>query len=254
MIKLLLPITKNKYLFKSEFIPDIADEMKAHIDKKTRDCITLAKNRKNFASVGIPEYRNITNIIKKEKEFSKDIKKMLESYDFHQVSFFCSFTPDADCRFSSARFIIELFAEQNAVMVNERPIAYTLFPEKIEDVITCKREVNLGFDLGVKMNIVDMKGSGSSTTTSDYVVYQPRLYYSGLRESIFSWNFKSTESNEIAGAINGLLAIIRTPKNTRLKGKFNIKAKAEIMKFTFNLKRRKEAENLVNTEYYLSEL
>jgi hypothetical protein len=80
---------------------------------------------------------------------------MADRYDFHYVRLSCTFVPDKDCRFDWARFGIELKSENPAELVNEKPIAYDLFPREILSEIKCKREVGFTTELKLLADIID---------------------------------------------------------------------------------------------------
>jgi len=94
----------------------------------------------NKVAVGYPYSENLIEKIQSEKgyEIPYQIKNMMNNYDFHFVTLYCSFLPDSRNKFSWARFGVDLSAEpksnassSNASLVNKPPIAHDMFPDEV---------------------------------------------------------------------------------------------------------------------------
>ena len=99
--------------------------------------------KENKVAVGIPYFENITDqLANNQSKLSAGIKSSLNEYDYHFVSVSCSFRPDKNCKFTSARFGINLnseFSDKNG----KKPIAIELFPEEVTSKIYYKKQSSL---------------------------------------------------------------------------------------------------------------
>ena len=220
--------------------------------------IKLFLGGKNRVAVGVPYYENLVTKLKAEKEeISHDIEQMLDRYDFHFVSLSCSFLPDKNCRFTWARFGVELSAisRETGQVLEKRPIAYDMFPDKVLNIMKYKREVNLGSQLKFNFGVAAAKFEGEGKKSADLIEYEPEIIGFGLRRPGVAWDFKKTKQKYIFGNIRDLNLIIRAPKGSAITGKFILGAEVEFYtgKWVSITLTRKMADEIANVEYNLSE-
>ena len=258
MLKLTIPLSGDETLFEATLEPTTpaVDKLVKRKDIGEGEIITV-QGKENKVAVGEAYYENlISRHIAEDKEISHEIKQMLPNYDFHFVSLSCSFLPDPDCRFVWARFGVELSARsKSGERLEEKPIAWSIFPDELLSEVKYMREVVLSPELTLKsgaanvgMKLFDVK------TQQSFIAYEPQIFAFGIRRSSMSWNFKTTKEKGIWGNKKDLLLIVRAPKNSKIKGRFLLAAEVK-----FNIGRwipiplSKRKDKLVDDEYYLSE-
>lgn len=220
------------------------------------DKIIEIRGKKNRVAVGVPYYENLISRFAEEgEELSREIKKMSDDYDFHFVSLSCSFLPDPECKFSWARFGVELRAKsKTGTLCKERPIAYDMFPEEILSQIRCKREISFSPELKFSIGSVDVDAKLIDVTTQkEYIVYEPQIIAFGINTLKAIWDFKSTKEKGVWGNKRDLLLIVRAPKQSRIKGRFILAAevKSPLTKWLpISISRKKD---IVDADYDLSE-
>jgi hypothetical protein len=258
MVKLSIPQWSDEKLFEATLEP-----MASTVDKLTKGSdigeleINTFRGRKNTVVVGKIYYENlIRKFIDEKEEIPHEIKQMMGDYDFHYVSLSCSFLPDKDCRFVWARFGVELSARSKRDEPHEeRPIAYDMVPNEVLSETKYKREVNLSPEgkLSLGEATVGIKGVDVKTQ-KELVIYEPQIFAHGIGRSKVSWDFRSTKEKGIWGNKCGLLLTIRTPKNSKVKGRFLLAGEVE-----FNIGKwipialSKRADSAVDHEYDFSE-
>jgi len=260
MIKLTIPPTGNDILFETALEPAAALEDRLYRGEKgiSEGGIKPFLGGKNRAAVGVPYYENLVTKLNAEKEqISHDIEQMLDRYDFHFVSLSCSFLPDKKCRFIWARFGVELNAvsRETGQILEERPIAYDMFPDKILSMMQYKREVNLGSQLKFNFGVAAAEFKGKGNKSMDLIEYEPEIIGFGLRRPSVAWDFKKTKQKYIFGNIRDLNLIVRAPKGSTITGKFILGAEVEFYagKWLSLPLSRKIADEIANVEYNLSE-
>ena len=92
---------------------------------------------------------------------------------------------------------------------------------------------------------------GSRTTKQSFIAYEQQIYASGFRRPEMAWHFKATEEKGIWGDKKDLLAIVRAPKDNKLKGKFILGAEVKLKNRLIPLSRRRN-DRIVDEEYDLS--
>jgi hypothetical protein len=116
----------------------------------------------NKVAVGYPYSENLIEKIQNEKEqgIPYQIKNMMDNYDFHFVTLYCSFLPDSRNKFSWARFGVDLSAEpkSNASLGNKPPIAYDMFPNEVLTEKKYKKEIS--FSPEVKFKLLNLVEAG----------------------------------------------------------------------------------------------
>ena len=257
MLKLHIPESGEERLFEATFEP-----VTPSTEKLARDTglgegeITTIQGKTNKIVVGLPYYENlISRLVTQKEEIPHEIKEMMDDYDFHYVSLSCSFLPDPDCRFVWARFGIELNAVlESGRKVVERPIAFDMAPSEILSETKYMREVNINPEGKLSLSAVNLDMRGMSIKTQkELIIHEPQVFASGFGYSTISWDFKSTKEKGIWGNKVGLLLIVKTPKKSKVKGKFLLGAEVE-----YKLKRwipvplSKRIDKVVDAEYDLS--
>lgn len=260
MLKLPIPQLGDETLFEAALEPTASavDKLAKSGDMGEGEINTVL-GKKNKVAVGMPYYENlISRLIEEKEEIPHEIKQMSDNYDFHFISLSCSFLPDTECRFIWARFGVELSArtKDSGEPLDEKPIAYDIFPDEVLTEIKYKREINFGpelkFNLGVvnaDMKLIDVK------TQKDLVIYEPQIFAFGIRRSSVAWDFKSTKEKGIWGNKRNLLLIVRAPKNSKLKGRFLLGAEVEadmVIGKLIQIPLTKRKDEVVNVEYDLS--
>jgi len=218
--------------------------------------IKIIFNKKNKVAIGEPFYKNITpRLMEKGQEIPNEIKQLINDYDFHYVSLTCSFCPDTDCKFTWARFGVELNAETKAgEQIKERPIAIDMFPDEILSEMKYKREMNLSPQFKFNLKVVDTKTKFGVSESKEFVAYEPQIFAYGIRRPSIAWDFKNTKEKGIWGNKRDLLLLVRTPKESKVKGRFILGAEVEVYIdrwIPIPLAKRKDDE-IANAEYYLS--
>ncbi|HWQ96205.1 MAG TPA: hypothetical protein VN368_02415 [Candidatus Methylomirabilis sp.] len=255
MLKITIPQSKG-ILFEANLEP-IASEIDKLRKNMSEGEINAIFGKKNKVAVGVPYYENlISRYIDENKEIAHEVKKMMNDYDFHYVSLSCSFLPDSDCRFIWARFGVELSAiSKSGEAFKEKPIAYYMFPDEVLNERKYKRDMNLEPELKIKLFEVAETGMKTGVSeSSEFVVYEPQIFAYGIRRPSVSWNFKSTREKGIWGN-KYLLLIVRSPKNSKVRGKFLLGAEVEsyIGKWVRILIAKRKDNKIVNVCYDLSE-
>ena len=231
MLKLPIPQLGDETLFEATLEPT-ASAVDKLVERKDMDELEINtfRGKKNKVAVGVPYYENlISRYNTEDQEISHEIKQMLPNYDFHFVSLNCTLLPDPDCRFSWVRFGVELSARSRSdELLEEKPIAWDMFPDEVSSEITCMNETNFSPELKLKLGVadVDMK-LVDIRTQKKYIVYEPQIFAGGFHRSNVSWNFKRTAEKEIVGNKRNLLLIVRTPKYSKVKGRFLLGAEVE---------------------------
>ena len=220
--------------------------------------ITTVLGKRNKVAVGVPYYENFISRLVEEKEaIPREIEKMSENYDFHFVSLSCSFLPDNNCRFVWARFGVELSARSTSgKALDEKPIAYYMFPDEVLSAVRYKRVVNLESGLKLNLDAVNAGIESGSGESSDFVVYEPQIFAFGIRRSNVAWDFKSTKEKGIWGNKTDLIQVVHAPKNSKVKGRFLLGAEVEVVigkqrPIRVPLSKRK-GDRIVDAEYDLS--
>lgn len=214
--------------------------------------ITTVFGKKNKIAVGVPYYENlISRLVEEEKEIPREIKRMEDDYDFHFVSLSCSFLPDNRCRFTWARFGVELSArsKHSAELLEEKPTAYDMFPDEVLTETKYGREISFAGDLKFKLAILKR----ATKKTEELVVYEPQIFAYGINRPNLSWDFKSTKEKGVWGNKKDLLLIVRAPKDSMLKGRFLLGAEVEVnIGRLIKIPLIKREDKVVDAEYELS--
>jgi len=182
----------------------------------------------------------------------------MDDYDFHFVSLCCSFLPDSNCRFMWARFGVELNAvsKEDNKPLEEKPITYDMSPDEIVSRMMYKEQVSLSPELKLELAPIktDIK-AGKIATQEEFIIYEPQIFGFGLRRSSVAWEFKSTAEKGIWGNKRNLLLIVKTPKKSRVKGRFIFGAEVEVNVGIGKLIRipyKRKRDKIIDVEYDLS--
>ncbi len=255
MFKISIPQLEDKVLFTASLEPAtlVIDKLAKRKDMGEGE-IKAVLGKKNKVAIGMPYYENlISRLIEEKEKIPYEIKQMMADYDFHYISLACSFLPDTDCRFQWARFGVELSAiSKSGEKIQDKPIAYDMFPQEVSSEIKCRKEVNFKPELKLSLDIMDTDMKYASSESHDFILYEPQIIAYGIRRPSVAWDFKSVKERGIWGNKN-LLLIVRTPKNSKIKGRFLLGAEIE-----FNIGKwirialAKRKDDAVDVEYYLS--
>jgi len=260
MIK--LPILQKDYkvLFETTLEPasSVVDKLlrKEEIGKAE---IKNIKGRINKVSVGEPYYENVYSRLTGEKQkIPHEIKQMMDNYDFHFISLCCSFLPDRNCKFIWARFGVEFNAvsKEASKSLKEKPIAYDMSPDEVLSRIVYKDYVSLSPEL--KLELFPIKTGmkvGKAATQKKFIIHEPQIFAFGLRTPSIAWEFRDTSEKGIWGNKRDLLLIVKTPKNSKVKGRFIFGVEVEVsvgMGRLVSIPYRRKKDKVIDTEYDLS--
>ena len=258
MLRLPIRQSSDEILFEASFEPTTSA-----VDKLTKQKdigegeITTLRGKKNRVAIGVPYFENlISRLVDEGYEIPHEIRHMSAVSDFHFVSLSCSFLPDKDCRFLWARFGVELRAESiSRDRLEEKPIAYDMFPSEVTSEVKYKRETIFAPELKFNIGAIDADVKNVDVRTQkELIVYKPQIFAYGINTPKAIWDFKSTEEKGIWGNRRDLLIVVKSPRNSKVKGKFFLGAEVE-----FNLGKwipiplSKREDKVVNREYNLSE-
>lgn len=232
MLTLHIPKLSDQTLFEATLEPT-APAMGNLVKRKDmgEGEITTVFGKKNKIAVGVPYFENlISRLIEEEKEIPREIKRMADGYDFHFVSLSCSFLPDDKCKFVWARFGVELnaIAKDSGELHKDKPIAYDMFPDEVVSEIKYKRETRLGPALKFNLGFLDASVNLTDIEQKELIVYEPQIFAYGINRPNLSWDFKSTKEKGVWGNKKDLLLIVRTPKDSIVKGRFLLGAEVEV--------------------------
>jgi hypothetical protein len=146
------------------------------------------------------------------------------------VELTCSFQAASGCRFSEARFTVELVTmREGTARTTEDAIAYDLFPILLEDAKTVRITSTLKSDVTFKFEPVSATLSlPSRERIEEEVRYSSRVVAFDLRGSQPAWGFQRTDQHEIAGP-HRLFMLVRKPRGTGVGATFNLRARVEFL-------------------------
>ena len=183
-------------------------------------------------SIGQPYCINLFNRSQIHGEpIDSDILAQKEKFDFYFLSLCCSFQPINNCRFLWASFSVDLNAKDNTGKVvneNDKPIAWDIIPKKILSTTAFERQSKIDCKVCLDLKFVTLETdlSGKSDK-SNYLIYEPKIYSSGLRTSKVVWNFKSSQEEGIFGDMSNLIIIVKATKGSLLMGRFSLGGEVE---------------------------
>ncbi len=258
MLKLSIPQTSDKTLFEATLEPldHTIEKLSKSMDMGEGE-INAIFGRKNKVAVGVPYYENlVSRLVEEKQEIPHEIRQMMDDHDFHFVSLSCSFRPDNRCRFIWARFGVELNAvsKESGELLEERPIAYDMFPDEVLSETKCKKDTNfspkLKFDFGaIKTEIEPIEVS----TEKEFLIYEAQIFAFGIKRPSVAWDFKSTAEKGVWGNKRDLLLIVKTPKGSTVKGSFLLGAEVEVnVGKWIRIPLSKRKDDVVDAEYDLS--
>jgi hypothetical protein len=258
MLRISIPQISDKVLFETTLEPSISTVEKLLKEKEIGEGeIDTISGRKNKIAVGVPYYENlISRLIEEKQEIPHEIKQTINDYDFHFISLSCSFLPDNRCKFIWARFGVELNAisKEANKLLEEKPIAYDMFPDEVLSKIIYRKDISLSPELKLELSTIktDMK-LGKLDTQKEFFFYEPQIFAFGLLRPSVAWDFKSTTEKGIWGNKRNLLLIVKTPKNSKLKGRFIFSAEIEVnVGKLIRIAYRKRKDEIIDVEYDLS--
>ncbi|GAH02001.1 unnamed protein product, partial [marine sediment metagenome] len=253
-----IPQESSKVLFETTLEPagSVVDKLlrKEEIGEAEIENI---RGKINKVSIGEPYYENIISRFTEEnKDIPHEIKQMINDYGFHFVSLCCSFLPDNRCKFVWARFGVELNAasKETSKQLEERPIAYDMSPDEILSNIAYKKSISLSPKLKLGLTPVETDVElGKIDTQKEFIIYEPQIFAFGLRSPSIAWEFKSTSEKGIWGNKRNLLLLVKTPKNSRVKGRFVFGAEVEVnIGKLVRIAYKRKKDRIIDKEYDLS--
>ena len=252
MLEFTLPPIHDKILFEAELEPTRAALTKLEMRKEVGEGeLTMFRGKVNRVTVGEPYSENLISRYREQDiEIPHEIRKMMDRYDFHFVSLSCSFLPDTDCRFVWARFGIELSAQSESGELQERPIAHDMAPDQVLTEMKCRRKVSFNPGLKLSLGVVDVDPGIDVGTEKDVTVYEPEIIAFGINMPTVAWDFKSTEEKGIWGNKRDLLLVVKSPKNSRIRGRFILGAEVEFKLMRVPVSKRRD--EIVDVAYDLS--
>ncbi|MFX0095613.1 MAG: hypothetical protein ACFFBD_28000 [Candidatus Hodarchaeota archaeon] len=176
--------------------------------------------RENKIALGRPYYEELLSRYEAMNQpIPHEIEHLSQDYDFHFVTFSCSFSPDRDCKFDWARVAVNLDTTSKSDEQLDPAIAYWMFPEKITSLLTCDKTIiaeplRLGIGIGSRQK---------------EIVYKPKIRGGNKGRSNPEWIF----TDDVLG-IKQLFIIIQSPKGSKVLGRFVLGA---TVRFTKGLKK-----------------
>lgn len=269
-----ITIPKSRKLLFETFLEPAADTtIKLKAMGATEGMIEAFKGKENRVTIGQPYFELlIPRMQTKGEEISYEIKRPADKNDFHYVSTSCTLVPDRDCKIEWAKFGIDLYAigpSSESTMTafpsdasldsslspssTPPPLVYNLFPKEVLSEIKVKSKHSITAGLKIKVIPVEVGIGGSADSEQEYIIYQPQIIGSGVNTSKVVWDFVSTKEKAVIGD-KEMLLVIQTPKGTKLKGRFLLKAQLSSLsapKLKLLASPRKEGQT--KAEYDLSE-
>lgn len=222
MEKIVIPEPGNIWLEAVLEASTGADTITKGPDALERDLILQGGNH-NCIAVGQPYFQKLGL---KSKYATAEVKKLMGSYDFHLVSFSCSFLPDIDCKFTWAQLGVRLLAsDKHGGALAEKPIAWNLFPVEVTSPINYTDGVSISPELSFKVDKLEADGKLFSVTSEKkWISYQPQLFSFGYRTSNIAWQFRETREKDLHGDVKDLLAILMAPQGSLVTGELKLSA------------------------------
>jgi hypothetical protein len=252
----LIPQVGDRKLFEVTLEPTAAAIQKLGTEKDVGESeIKAFRGKKVKVAVGLPYFESFASRFGEEEDLPHEIRHLMAEFDFHFASLSCSFQPDNHCRLVWARFGVNLSAtSKKGEPLDDKPIAYDMFPEEVLSETGYQRKMNFSF--GLKFNLGLMKSDLSlknETSRKELIVYEPEIFASGICRSNAAWDFRSTEEKGIWGNKRDLLLIIQAPKNSNIKGRFLLGAEVECnFGKLVRIPLAKKEDEAVEVEYALS--
>jgi hypothetical protein len=249
MTNLVIP-NEHKNLFECILEPQetTADGLKG--DNSSQAVVEVFRNKRNRVAIGLPYFENITSRARELDELPQEVKKTIKTHDFHLISLSCSFLPDIGCKFTWARFEVEL---SSTALTQEKPIAWDIYPSEITYEVNVASSITISPQLSFSLSGVDTNASLFSLSAQrEYTSYVPQIFAFGFRTPRVVWDFKSTMQKGLWGDKRNLLLIVTTLRDSKLQGQFKVSAQVDIEKASFRLFLPKLADDLINRTYKLS--
>ncbi len=258
MLRLSIPQISDKFLFETMLQPSNFTVDKLLKEKELGEGeINTIFGRKNKIAVGVPYYENlVSRLVEEKQKIHHEIKRMMDDYDFHFVSLSCSFLPDNRCRFIWARFGVEINAisKEDGGLLKERPIAYDMFPDEVLSKTIYKKDISFSPKIKLDLSVIktDME-LGKLNTQKELLIYEPQIFAFGLRRPGVAWDFKSTAEKGVWGNKRNLLLVVKTPKKSKVKGRFIFGAEVEVnVGKLIRIAYSKRKDEIIDAEYDLS--
>lgn len=205
----------------------MTEELGPGATKGAHSDLSLPFRSPSYISIGDPVVSRVA------PEQTAQLHEQDNRYEFHQVQLACSFQSAPGCRFTQARFMVELLTVDGGAVSRMAgtgdAIAYDLFPRLVEDPQTVtvtsatKPEISLGFDsLSATLSLP------SRERVVEKVRYSSRITAFDLQGSHPAWQFLATDQHEIGGS-QRLFMLVRKPKGTTVQARFRLTAQVQFI-------------------------
>ena len=219
-------------IFCIDLVPQVEQKHKADNDPELE--LNLLLNKKNRMAIGRPisvvvpknmEEDEFQKLIDPQKEIDPLILEKYKSYTLYVASFACSFIPDPDCIFESAKFEIELVSESEQGQNSEiSPMILSMHPNKVKT--ENEREYEEWEKLGAKFKLPTVSGyidTGGSNKVR-FIRKDFQIVAFGVGASSGGWLFSTTNNENIVGNYLGLKMIIGTFEKVSISCSFHVSA------------------------------
>ena len=134
--------------------------------------INTIRGKKDKVAVGLRYHSNLISRIEKTGlKLSYQLEKMINNSDFYYTNLSCSFLPDNECKFESARLEIQLSVRSDSGEVSSiKPIVYDLYPDEINSYIKTKTEIGFTTEGKFIPTIIDINVNGQISKSKEYVL------------------------------------------------------------------------------------
>ena len=250
MIKFEVPEKNDEILFKEVLQPSDVSScylIKGLDSNSYETALKLAFGRQNRVVVGKPFCQNlITRILEHGLEIPSDVKKMLMDFDFYFMSLSCSFLPDNRCKFTWARFEVELDAidKKNGSILNNKPLVIDMFPDEVLNEVKFTKEISLKPNFKFDISSINAEIGKTTANKQEYIYYEAEMFAFGINSSKIAWDFNCTANKRILGNKRNMFMVVKVPKDSKLIAKFTLSVEVEmegcLMKIPMITKKRKD--------------
>lgn len=173
-------------------------------------------------SVGGPVYRRVTVDTADDAELRYFLDHEAADSDFYALHLTCTLRPDADEPFIEALIELELVGDG----FGRAPIAWSMQPDRLADVVEVTRTVSLGPTLKLQGFGADMKAERKQAAKRQQVFLEAMYEL----ESTPSWGMYRTDAIELRGLYRFHL-VVRAPKDSIVTGTTSVEAKVRRRRF-----------------------
>ena len=187
---------------------------------RDKGIITDLLRAKNEIWLGKPEVFDLRTLLPKGDSYQALLTSSFQFHDFVLLQFACSFRPASSCEFVRASVQIFMLNEMGQT---DDIIAYDIFPHEVFMPVTYKRNLSISPDLMLSFaKVLQVETSAFEyQNAQEYVIYQPEITAFGKGTNEPGWDFSKSSGRAIQG-IKDLFLVIKKPKSTIVKLRFNI--------------------------------